>query len=277
MPSDITLRALAACCQRRTLIACEDTRVSGKLLAALRHRRAAASPITTTMPSGCGRSSWPGSAPGAAVALVSDAGTPLISDPGFKLVRAAIAEGVAGHRRCPAPRRCSRRWCLSGLPTDRFLFAGFLPPKSARRRRALADLAAVPATLIFFESAPRLAATLPTWRRCWGPAGRGRARADQALRGGPPRRLGRARRPLRGRRARPRARSWWWSARPAAAAPRPARQSTSRLRRGARSMSLRDARRRSPPPPGCRAARSIARALALSGHAGGAAARARGR
>jgi len=93
------------------------------------------------------------------VALVSDAGTPLISDPGYKLVRDARA---AGHAVVTVPGPCAAvaALTLAGLPTDRFLFLGFLPPKSAARRTAIAEVAAVRATLILYESGPRLAATL---------------------------------------------------------------------------------------------------------------------
>lgn len=93
------------------------------------------------------------------VALVSDAGTPLISDPGFKLVRAAREAGHAVHA-IPGPCAAIAALTLSGLPTDRFLFAGFLPPKDKARRAAIAELAPVRATLVFYESAPRLGRTL---------------------------------------------------------------------------------------------------------------------
>jgi 16S rRNA (cytidine1402-2'-O)-methyltransferase len=93
------------------------------------------------------------------VALVSDAGTPLVSDPGFKLVREAVAEGLPVTT-LPGPSAPLAALVLSGLPTDRFLFAGFLPTRSASRQRALGELAPVRATLVFFEAAPRLAASL---------------------------------------------------------------------------------------------------------------------
>ncbi|HVA16070.1 MAG TPA: ribosomal RNA small subunit methyltransferase I, partial [Stellaceae bacterium] len=96
---------------------------------------------------------------GEAVALVSDAGTPLVSDPGFKLVRAALAEGVAVTA-LPGPSATLDALVLSGLPSDRFFFQGFLPPKEAARRRVLAELAGLRATLVVFETAPRLAAAL---------------------------------------------------------------------------------------------------------------------
>jgi len=98
-------------------------------------------------------------AAGEAVALISDAGMPLIADPGFKLVRAARAAGLAVTS-VPGPSAPLAALALSGLPTDRFLFAGFLPPKAAARRAALAALAGVDATLVLLESAPRLAASL---------------------------------------------------------------------------------------------------------------------
>lgn len=96
---------------------------------------------------------------GEAVALVSDAGTPLISDPGYKLVRDARA---AGHAVVTIPGPCAAiaALTLAGLPTDRFLFMGFLPPKQAARASTIAEVAAVRATLVFYESGPRLAACL---------------------------------------------------------------------------------------------------------------------
>jgi 16S rRNA (cytidine1402-2'-O)-methyltransferase len=96
---------------------------------------------------------------GETLALVSDAGTPLVSDPGYKLVRAAIAEGLRVTT-VPGPSAALAALVLSGLPSDRFMFAGFLAPRSAARRRELQDLSAIPATLVFFESANRLPAAL---------------------------------------------------------------------------------------------------------------------
>ncbi|MCC2975110.1 16S rRNA (cytidine(1402)-2'-O)-methyltransferase [Sphingomonas sp. PL-96] len=94
-----------------------------------------------------------------AVALVSDAGTPLISDPGYKLVRDARA---AGHLVVTVPGPCAAigALTLAGLPTDRFFYLGFLPPKQHARAEAIAEIAAVRATLVLYESGPRLAATL---------------------------------------------------------------------------------------------------------------------
>ena len=94
-----------------------------------------------------------------AVALVSDAGTPLISDPGYKLVRAARAAGHAVHT-LPGPSAAIAALTLSGLPTDRFLFLGFLPAKAKAREDALAEIATVRATLVLYESGPRLGTTL---------------------------------------------------------------------------------------------------------------------
>ncbi len=154
---DITLRALDVLAGADLVLA-EDTRVSGKLLAAYgisakllrydEHQAEQARPrILEAL------------ADGKAVALVSDAGTPLISDPGYKLVREVAAEG---HRVYPIPGASALLAGLSagGLPTDRFLFAGFPPPKSAARRTFLEELAGIRATLIFFEGGSRLADSL---------------------------------------------------------------------------------------------------------------------
>lgn len=104
---------------------------------------------------------------GDSVALISDAGTPLISDPGFRLVRAARAAGV----RCvPVPGACAAIAALSvaGLPSDRFVFEGFLPPRSAARRARLQELAGDPRTLIFYESSHRVAESLADMREVFG-------------------------------------------------------------------------------------------------------------
>jgi len=94
-----------------------------------------------------------------AVALVSDAGTPLISDPGYKLVRDARAAGIPVTT-LPGPSAVVAALTLAGLPTDRFLFLGFLPPKGGAKAAAIAEVAAVRATLVLYESGPRLGATL---------------------------------------------------------------------------------------------------------------------
>jgi 16S rRNA (cytidine1402-2'-O)-methyltransferase len=155
--SDITLRALDVL-RAADLVLCEDTRVTSKLFAIYGieakmlpyhdHNAAEMRPrILERL------------ANGARIALVSDAGTPLISDPGFKLVREAVAEG---HNVTTLPGASSvmAALTLAGLPTDRFLFSGFLSAKQEARRRELGELAAVPATLVFLESANRLAASL---------------------------------------------------------------------------------------------------------------------
>jgi 16S rRNA (cytidine1402-2'-O)-methyltransferase len=94
-----------------------------------------------------------------AIALVSDAGTPLISDPGYKLVRAARAAGHAVHT-VPGPSAVIAALTLAGLPTDRFLFIGFLPAKEKARCDAIAEIASLRATLVLYESGPRLGDTL---------------------------------------------------------------------------------------------------------------------
>ena len=96
---------------------------------------------------------------GATFALVSDAGTPLVSDPGYKLVKEAAEAGAPVYA-APGPSALLAALAVSGLPTDRFLFAGFAPVKAAQRRLTFAELASVPATLVFYESGPRLAASL---------------------------------------------------------------------------------------------------------------------
>jgi 16S rRNA (cytidine1402-2'-O)-methyltransferase len=107
-------------------------------------------------------------AKGESVALISDAGTPLISDPGFKLARAVIE---AGHRVFPIPGASAllAGLVISGLPTDRFMFAGFLPPKQGARRAAISEVADADATLIFYETGPRLADSLADMAEVLGP------------------------------------------------------------------------------------------------------------
>jgi 16S rRNA (cytidine1402-2'-O)-methyltransferase len=154
---DITLRALAVLA-RADLVYCEDTRHSRTLLAHYgigtptrpyhEHNAEAERPRVLAA-----------LAAGRRVALISDAGTPLVSDPGFKLVRACLAEGYRVES-VPGPSAVLAALSSSGLPTDAFLFAGFLPPRSAARRARIAELAAVPATLILFEAPSRVAASL---------------------------------------------------------------------------------------------------------------------
>ena len=155
--ADVTLRALEVL-RAADVIACEDTRMTARLLA----RHAIATATTPYHEHNAARA-----APallqrlrgGAVVALVSDAGTPLVSDPGARLVAAALGEGIAVVP-VPGPSAALAALAASGLPTGRFLFAGFLPSRAAARRKELAALRAVPATLIFFESPRRLAASL---------------------------------------------------------------------------------------------------------------------
>jgi 16S rRNA (cytidine1402-2'-O)-methyltransferase len=154
---DVTLRALETLAAVAT-VACEDSRVTRRLLDRYRittplltyhdHNAEAVRPKILALLED-----------GAAVALVSDAGTPLISDPGFKLVLAAQA---AGHTvtAVPGPSAVLAALTASGLPTDRFFFAGFLPPREAARRERIDELANVPGSLVFFEAGPRIAAML---------------------------------------------------------------------------------------------------------------------
>jgi 16S rRNA (cytidine1402-2'-O)-methyltransferase len=164
--ADITLRALDVL-TGADVIACEDTRVTGRLLQHYGIRgelfryddhsgEAARAALLARLRQG------------ARVALVSDAGTPLVSDPGYKLLRAAAGEGIAVH---PVPGASAVLAALqvSALPPDRFLFAGFLPAKASARREAAAALAAVPATLVWFEAGPRLAAALADLAAALGP------------------------------------------------------------------------------------------------------------
>lgn len=153
---DITLRAVEIF-RRCDAIACEDTRVTGKLIKHLglskplwryddhaepRDRERLVESMRTR-----------------AVALVSDAGTPLVSDPGYRLVNAARSEGIAVTV-IPGPCAAITGLTLSGLPNDRFLFAGFLPAKDKARGDVLASLAGIDTTLVFYETAPRLTKSL---------------------------------------------------------------------------------------------------------------------
>jgi 16S rRNA (cytidine1402-2'-O)-methyltransferase len=153
---DVTLRAIEVL-RAVAAVACEDTRVTGKLLHHLGIKQRLiryddhASDET--------RDYLLALAAAGPVALVSDAGTPLISDPGYQLVRAARAAGIAVTS-LPGASAAITALTLSGLPSDRFLFAGFLPAKAKARGEALAELAGLRVTLVFYETAPRLATTL---------------------------------------------------------------------------------------------------------------------
>ncbi|HEX8380316.1 MAG TPA: 16S rRNA (cytidine(1402)-2'-O)-methyltransferase [Allosphingosinicella sp.] len=158
--SDLSPRA-ADVLARADLIAVEDSRVTAKLLHHIGVRRPMLAyhdhngervrpQLLDRMRDG-------------AVALVSDAGTPLISDPGYKLVRAAREAGIPVTT-VPGPSAVVAALTLAGLPTDRFLFLGFLPSKAGAKATAIAEVAAVRATLVLYESGPRLAATLQALR-----------------------------------------------------------------------------------------------------------------
>lgn len=163
---DLTFRAhaaLSAC----DLLLCEDTRVTAKLLNHYGIRKK----LTPYHDHNAARMRprvLARLAEAASVVLVSDAGMPLISDPGYRLVREAIE---AGHEVTVLPGASAplAALTLSGLPPDRFLFAGFLPPKSAARRKALEELRPVRATLVFFETGPRLAESLGDMAAVLGP------------------------------------------------------------------------------------------------------------
>jgi 16S rRNA (cytidine1402-2'-O)-methyltransferase len=154
---DVSLRALEILAAA-DVIACEDTRVTRKLTA----HYGIATPLTpyhdhnaaTALPKLIARL-----AEGASVALVSDAGTPLVSDPGYRLVRAAHAAGRA-ITAAPGASAVLAALAVAGLPTDRFFFEGFLPPKETARRARIAALARIPATLVLFETGPRIGAAL---------------------------------------------------------------------------------------------------------------------
>ena len=153
---DLSPRA-AETLRQADLILAEDTRVSAKLLQHI----GAKVPMARydDHSSAEERDRIVAALAGQAVALVSDAGTPLISDPGYKLVRAARAAGHAVHT-VPGPSAAIAALTLAGLPTDRFLFLGFLPSKAKARRDSIAEVANVRATLVLYESGPRLGDTL---------------------------------------------------------------------------------------------------------------------
>lgn len=151
--ADISLRALKTliCAD---LVLCEDTRVTHRLF----ERYGVSTPLAPYHDHNAA-AVRPGLIEklrqGATLALVSDAGTPLVSDPGYKLVREAAAAGVTVFS-VPGPSAALAALTVSGLPSDRFLFAGFLPPKQGPRRRAIAELEPVPASLIFYEGPSRV-------------------------------------------------------------------------------------------------------------------------
>ncbi len=160
---DITLRAIAVLAGAG-LIACEDTRVAGKLLKHLGIKSRLQRLDDHAPPEV--RARIIDEARHRPVALVSDAGTPLISDPGYRLVREARAAGVTVTS-IPGPCAAIAALAMAGLPSDRFLFAGFLPVKDKARTDALAALAGIEATLVFYETAPRLERSLCAIAALW--------------------------------------------------------------------------------------------------------------
>ena len=168
--ADVTLRALSTLAQCDLLV-CEDTRYTRRLLQAhgldrsdrslIAYHEHNAARVRPKLIEALKR--------GETVALVSDAGTPLVSDPGFKLARLAVEAGIRIVP-VPGPSAVLAGLVAAGLPSDRFCFAGFPPPKSAARRRWLAELKPVPATLILFEAPQRLAASLADMAEVLGAA-----------------------------------------------------------------------------------------------------------
>ncbi len=163
---DITLRALRVL-READLVVCEDTRQTRKLLAHYgidkpvvsyhEHNEAARAPELLAKLRG-----------GAVIALVSDAGTPLVSDPGYRLVTKAVTDGIRVEP-VPGPSAILAALTASGLPTDAFHFGGFLPARPGQRRRALAKLKDEPATLVFFEAPHRILETLEDIEAVLGP------------------------------------------------------------------------------------------------------------
>lgn len=163
---DISLRALETLAAAG-VIACEDSRVTRRLT----EHYGIATPLTLYHEHNAAEARpkiLARLAEGQAVALVSDAGTPLVSDPGYRLVREAAEAGFAI---IPVPGASAVLTALTaaGQPTDRFFFEGFLPPKQVARQKRIAELAAIPATLVLFESGPRLPAALADLAACLGP------------------------------------------------------------------------------------------------------------
>lgn len=154
--ADLSQRAIALF-KAADIIAVEDSRVTGKLLHHLGLKKRMRPYHDHS--SEADRDALLDMARDGVVVLVSDAGTPLISDPGYKLVRAARAAGIAVST-APGPSAVIAALSISGLPTDRFLFAGFLPSKDKARRDILSELGAIKSTLVFYESGPRLGASL---------------------------------------------------------------------------------------------------------------------
>lgn len=163
--ADVSLRSLAVLAAADTVL-CEDTRITSRLMQRYNiatvlkpyhdHNAASVRPMLLERLTA-----------GDAVALVSDAGMPMVSDPGYKLVRDCVAQGIAVDV-VPGPTAPVTALALSGLPSDRFLFAGFLSAKSGARVRQLRELSTIPATLLVFESAARIEASLRDIADCMG-------------------------------------------------------------------------------------------------------------
>jgi 16S rRNA (cytidine1402-2'-O)-methyltransferase len=154
---DITVRALEVLAAA-DVIACEDTRITRRLT----EHYGITTPLTPYHDHNAAEARpklLARIAAGEAVALVSDAGTPLVSDPGFKLVRSAREAGLAVTA-IPGPSGVLAALSVAGLPTDRFFFEGFLPPKEGQRRARIQEIARIPASLILYETGPRLSDTL---------------------------------------------------------------------------------------------------------------------
>jgi len=164
---DITLRALDVLAGADVL-ACEDTRVTQRLLRAYGITAAKIFPYHEHNAESVRPKLMARLRAGEKIALVSDAGTPLVSDPGFKLVREATQENIPIFA-VPGASASLAALVSAGLPTDRFLFAGFLPSRSAARRQSLQEVAGIPATLVFFESARRIAESLRDMAAMLGP------------------------------------------------------------------------------------------------------------
>jgi 16S rRNA (cytidine1402-2'-O)-methyltransferase len=163
---DVTLRALRVL-KEADLIACEDTRQTRKLL----DHYGIAKPVLSYHEhneAGRARQLAGQLAAGARIALVSDAGMPLVSDPGYRLVQEAIAAGVKVEP-VPGPSALLTALAASGLPTDAFHFGGFLPAKTGQRRRTLEALSGEEATLIFYEAPHRILETLKALEETLGP------------------------------------------------------------------------------------------------------------
>ncbi len=163
---DMTLRALDVLAAADLVLA-EDTRVTAKLLTAygLKAKLERCDDHASTRAAELAIERLRN---GEVVALVSDAGTPLVSDPGFVVARAVIAAGLPVHP-IPGPSSLLAALCIAGLPADRVLFAGFLPPKTAGRKSMLEDLKNQRQTLVFFESGPRLRDSLTDMAAVLGP------------------------------------------------------------------------------------------------------------